>query len=759
MPRGRKKKTTAKPLIYRALLLVKIILIKIGDLPFLILKALPTPRLPQFAIRIRKKKSSVLEKISDLKIVRLRRIRGRPKKFRLPHRAKIALAGMIFAAFVFSYTFFILAAAYQLPTPTKLTAPNKSLTTEVYDRNGILLYRFYEGSNRTLVDLEAIPQSLIQATIAIEDQNFYHHIGVDFPAIIRALHKNLTTGSQEGASTITQQLIKNSLLTPERTYVRKIREIALALWTERIYSKEKILQMYFNEASYGGVNVGIGAAVRTYFGKAPKELNLAESAYLAGLPASPTQFSPYGSRSDLAKLRQKQVLDRMVEEKYITKTEADEAFAQKLNIKPLANNILAPHFVFYIRDLLIEQFGTRLVSQGGLKVYTTLDLGIQEKAEEVVRSEVDKLKALNVTNGAAMVTDSQTGQILAMVGSRDYHYPGFGNFNATLALRQPGSSVKPITYAVALSKGYNPSSILLDTPVSFKDEWGNTYAPVNYDGRYRGPITLRQALASSINTTAVKMLLAVGLDEFARTARDLGITTIDNPERFGLSLTLGSAEVKMIEMMGMYGAFASNGLYRAPTGILKVTNSEGQTLEEYRDHPRQAIDPEIAYTITNILADDEARKPAFGPKSLLHIPGYEVGVKTGTSNLIKDNVTYGYTPKYVVGAWVGNADSSPAHPGLTSGITGAAPIWNKIMHQLLDGTEPLAFQRPDGVADVAKSGKKDLELTKVVPKEMVRIKKERDKVIFQDKYSTFATSAAQMIQQADQNSLNGQATN
>ncbi|MCR4305471.1 MAG: transglycosylase domain-containing protein [Candidatus Daviesbacteria bacterium] len=745
MPRGRKKTSFNSSPLHITLLLVKIVLIKIGNTPL---------RMLQFIIYNLQCTIRFLPKILHstfyiLHFARHNRARGRPKKFRLSPKIKIGLAVALFAAFVFSYTFFILAAAYQLPTPTKLTAPNKSLTTEFYDRNGILLYRFYEGSNRTLINLSDIPEELIQATIAIEDQNYYHHIGIDLPAILRALHKNITTGSQEGASTITQQLIKNSLLTPERTYARKIREIALALWTERIYSKEKILQMYFNEASYGGVNVGIGAAARTYFGKIPKELNLAESAYLAGLPASPTQFSPYGSRPELAKLRQKQVLDRMVKEKYITKKQADQAFTQKLNIKPLANNILAPHFVFYVRDILIERFGARVVSQGGLKVYTTLDLGIQEKAEGIVRSEVDNLKAFNVTNGAAMVTDSQTGQILAMVGSRDYHYPGFGNFNAALALRQPGSSVKPITYAVALSKGYNPGSILLDTPVAFKDEWGNTYAPVNYDGRYRGPITLRQALASSINTTAVKMLLAVGIDEFAKTARDLGITTIDNPERFGLSLTLGSAEVKMIEMMGMYGTFASNGLYREPTGILKVTNSEGQTLEEFRDHPRQAISPDIAYTITNILADDDARKLAFGPKSLLHIPGYEVGVKTGTSNLIKDNVTYGYTPKYVVGAWVGNADSSPAN-GLTSGITGAAPIWNKIIHELLDGTEPLAFQRPDGLADTAAPGKKELELTKIVPKEMVRIKKDKDKIIFQDKYSTYATSAAQPDQQANQ---------
>lgn len=727
MPRGRKKKTTAKFLLQHASLLVKIILIKIGNIPLFFIQYLLKLKLPR----------------------QPHRHRGRPKKFRLSPGAKIALITFLCLAFVFSYTFFILAAAYQLPTPSKLTASSKALTTEFYDRNGILLYRFYEGQNRSLVELKDIPPSLTRATIAIEDKNFYHHPGIDIPAIIRAFYKNTTTGTQEGASTLTQQLIKNSLLTPERTYIRKIREIALALWTERIYSKDQILQMYLNEASYGGENVGIAAASRTYFGKVPKELNLAESAYLAGLPASPTQFSPYGSRPDLAKMRQKQVLDRMVEEKYITKAQADEAFAQNLNIKSLTNNILAPHFVFYIRDLLIDQFGSRVVSQGGLKVYTSLDLGLQEKAEEIVKKEVDQLKDLNVTNGAAMVTDSQTGQILAMVGSRDYHYPGFGNFNATLALRQPGSSIKTITYAAAMAKGYNPGTILLDAPVTFRDQWGNAYSPVNYDGRYLGAITLRQALGNSRNTPAVRTLATIGIEEFAKTARDLGITTIDNPQRFGLALTLGAAEVKMIEMMGVYGSFAAGGRYHQPTGILKVTNSEGQTLLEFRDHPHQAVAADIAYMITDILSDDDARKQSFGPKSLLYIPGYQVAVKTGTSDKIVDNVTYGYTPKYVVGAWVGNADNSPAH-GLTSGITGAAPIWNKIMHELLDGTEPLAFQKPDGVAEVNVAGKKDLKLTKIVPKEMVRVKKDKDQVIFSDKYSSFATSAAQVVQQTGQ---------
>ncbi len=388
----------------------------------------------------------------------LKKHRGRPRKLRIPAKTKIIFGSLILITFLFIYTVFLLTAAYQLPTPTKLISSNNPLTTEIYDRNGILLYRFYEGKNRSLTKLSEVPKTLIQATIAIEDHNFYSHAGIDPLAIIRAFYHNLRNGTYEGASTITQQLIKNSLLTPEKTYSRKLREIILALWTEQVYSKNEILQMYFNEAPYGGTNVGIAAAAQTYFGKNPADLNLAESAYLAGLPVSPTQFSPYGQGAELAKLRQKEVLNSMVKEKYITKAQAEQAFLEPLVIKPPTNNIKAPHFVMYVRDQLAQNFGTRVVSQGGLKVYTTLDLKIQEEAETIVKEELEKLIPLNVQNGAAMVEDTD-GHILAMVGSKDYHEPGFGNFNVALALRQPGSSIKVITYLTAFKKGFSPGNI------------------------------------------------------------------------------------------------------------------------------------------------------------------------------------------------------------------------------------------------------------------------------------------------------------
>lgn len=734
MPRGLKKKNHFKPSPFTlAFLLVKFFLIKIGDMPFsLVRTVLSAIRLPSF-------------RIPTLHFTRPHRLRGRPKKFRLSRKYKIVAALSILVLFFTAYTVFLLAAAYELPTPTRLISPNEPLTTEFYDRNGILLYRLYEGRNRTLVKLSEIPKIFIEATLSIEDQNFYHHPGVDPVAIGRAFYRNFKNGSLEGASTITQQLVKNSLLTPEKSYTRKIKEIILALWTERIYSKDEILQMYFNEAPYGGSLMGVAAAAQTYFGKTPSELNLAESSFLAGLPASPTTLSPYGSRPDLAKLRQKDVLQRMVKDKYITEVQADTAYAEDLNIRPFVNEIRAPHFVFYIRDLLAEKYGPRLVGSGGLKVYTTLDLGLQEKVEKIVAAEIDNLKSMDVKNGAAMIVEADSGQILSMIGSRDYHYPGFGNFNVTLSLRQPGSSIKPVTYTTAFQQGFSPNNIILDTPVTFQNQWGSSYSPVNYDGKFHGPVSLRTALGSSLNIPAVKLLANVGLNPVIQTARNLGITTFNEPSRYGLSLTLGSAEVKMIEMMGVYSAFAQGGQLESPTGILKVTDSHGNVLEEYKHSPKQAISPQIAYLITNILSDDSARSLAFGLKSLLYIPGYNVGVKTGTSDNKRDNWTFGFTPKFVVGVWVGNPDNTPMNPQLTSGITGAAPIWNKIMHTLLDGTEPLAFEKPPGIAESLIDGNKDLSQKGIVPKSMIRIQKSEDKFIYSDPFSSWATPSAQTV--------------
>ena len=728
-------------------LFVQVILLKVGSLPFFLVHKILLLRLPHYTKpshrRGRPRKSSTL-------VFNYRRFR-KYFRTRVPRRVKITIA-LVTAFFIFfSYTALILTTAYLLPSPTKLASVDKPLTTEFYDRSGKLLYRLYEGRNRTLVTLDEIPEHLKQATIATEDKNFYRHFGFDPMAVIRAAYANIVEGRREGASTITQQLIKNSLLTPERTFERKFKELILAFWAEQVYSKKEILQMYFNETPYGGPTWGIEAAARTYFGKATKDLNLAESAFLAGLPASPTEFSPYGSRPELAKDRQAFVLQRMMEEGYITEEEQSLALSETLSLQPPLNNILAPHFVFFVKDYLSQKYGNRVVSQGGLKIQTTLDLEIQQEVEEIVREGIDSVANLNVRNGAAMVTNPKTGEILAMVGSRDYYYPGFGNFNAANALRQPGSSIKPITYATAFKKGFTPGNTILDTPVNFKDNWGNSYAPLNYDGIFRGPVSIRVALGSSLNIPAVKLLATTGVEAMVQTARDMGITTFTEPKNYGLSLTLGGGATKMVDMMGVYGTLAEMGTYHLPTPILKVVDSSGNTLEEYQSYSRNALEPSIAYLVTDILADNKARTPAFGPNSLLNITG--VAVKTGTSDNKRDNWTFGYTPNFVVGVWVGNPDNSPMNPSLTSGITGAAPIWNKITKVMLKQYPSAGFTKPTSIAEVAIDGRKDLALAGSLPKWLVRTKKENDKFTFMDAFSVFATSSATQAKDT------GQATN
>lgn len=767
MPRGKSKQKSSKlalPLQV-ALLLVQFILIRIGNIPLGLFNLLKKQSLNLKKKTLKLKKKSVYK--VELPSFRLPQLltkgRGRPRKLpplpyyinrfkifyrrKIPSKTKLGFGISLGIFLIYIYTSLVFTTAYQLPNPEKLVSTDKALTTEFYDRNGKLLYRMYEGRNRTLVTLKDLPKYLIDATLAAEDKNFYHHFGVDPLAIARAAISNFKNqtevGEMEGASTITQQLIKNTLLTPEKSYIRKIKEAVLALWAERIYSKDEILQMYLNEAPYGGVAWGVEAASLTYFGENAKDLNLAQASYLAGLPASPTQFSPYSANPELGKVRQKEVLRRMIENKFITTDQAEKAFAENLKLRPQINNILAPHFVMYVKDMLSQKYGQRVVSQGGLKIYTSLDLDIQQQVEKIVAEEANKLLPLNVQNAAAMVNDAKTGQILAMVGSKDYHEPNFGSYNVTLGLRQPGSSIKVVTYASAFKLGYTPGNTILDTPVNFKDEWGNSYSPVNYDGRYHGPVSIRTALGSSYNIPVVKLLSTVGLDEMIQTAKDLGITTFTEPKKYGLSITLGGAEVRMVDMMTAYGAFSQAGQRRISTPILKVTDSDGNTLEEYTNNPTQALTPEIAYLITDILADNTARTPAFGAKSLLNIEGKTVAVKTGTSDNKRDNWTFGYTPQYVVGVWVGNNDNSPMNPALTSGVTGAAPIWNKITTTILKDKPNIAFARPAGIIQAMVDGRRDLVVSGDIPKSLVRVSQKDDKTTFSDFFSTYATPSAQ----------------
>jgi penicillin-binding protein 1C len=599
--------------------------------------------------------------------------------------------------------FFYLTILKDLPLPTKLSSSATPQSTLIYDRNGKLLYNIYDKKNQTFIPLSSIPLTMQEATIAIEDRNFYTHGAVDLRGIARAAVSIVFHKQIQGGSTLTQQLVKNSLLTQEQTVPRKIKEIILAFATEFIYSKNQILEMYLNQSPYGGTAWGVETAAETYFNKPAKNLDLAQSALLAGLPQAPTEFSPFGAHPELGKARQVEVLQAMQEQGYITSAQEKKAQSEILDYKKFSNNLEAPHFVLYVKDLLIAKYGQQTVEEGGLKVITSLDANIQAYAEASVSGEVNALPSYyHVTNGAALVTNPATGEILAMVGSKDYFDAKIaGNFNITTALRQPGSSIKPINYAVGLMNNYNAATTFIDEPVCFPNQGGKDYCPVNYDGKWHGLVEMRFALGNSFNIPAVKMLKLNGVDAMVATASAMGITTFTNPQDYGLSLTLGGAEVRMVDMATAFGVFANSGYRIDLHPILKVTDKTGKVLEEY-DPPSspifgQKVLPEgVAYIISDILADNGARLLEFGDNSQLKIKGQTVSVKTGTTNDFRDNWTIGYTPSFLVATWVGNSDNTQMS-GLVSGITGAAPIWNDIMSYLLKGKTPEAMSRPPSV--------------------------------------------------------------
>lgn len=682
---------------------------------FKLLIEIKNSRLKLFRIKINIPKSKPKKKTKKAKL-------KKTPRWIFPLTVKFVSILVIFVSLFFIYSYYIFNLAHQLPSPEKLSDSAGPITTTFFDRNGNVLYRLYEDKNRSLVKLEDLPPYLIQATIAIEDKNFYKHAGIDFEGISRATLAYFKDHNLQGGSTITQQLIKNTLLTPERTFKRKLKEVVLAFWTEKLFTKQQILQMYFNEVPYGGPAWGIAAASQTYFGKPPKELTLSESAYLAGLPASPTSYSPYGSNPQSGKQRQGDVLRRMVEDGYITQEQAESAYLEQVMIKAPISEIRAPHFVMYVKELLSQKYGERVITQGGLKITTTLELGTQEMAEKVVAEEIEKLKDLDVGNGAAMVTDAKTGQVLAMVGSKNYWEGTSGKFNVTTALRQPGSAIKPVTYATAFKQGYTPGAIILDTPVTFRNEW-ESYSPVNYDGRFHGPVSIRTALGSSYNIPAVKMLSIVGIDKMLETAHEMGITTLQDRNRYGLSLTLGGGEVKMVDMMSVYGTFSQNGVKFDSQPILKIVDYLGNIVEDNsKPSGKKVLSTPIAYLISHILSDNKARTPAFGPVSQLVIPKHTVAVKTGTTDSKRDNWAFGFTPEYVVGAWVGNNDNSPMKPGITSGVTGATPIWNRIMVEVLKDKPDLAFTKPSEVVEGVVNGNKDLIISGISPKTLIGTK-------------------------------------
>ncbi|OGG06328.1 hypothetical protein A2872_01200 [Candidatus Gottesmanbacteria bacterium RIFCSPHIGHO2_01_FULL_42_12] len=596
--------------------------------------------------------------------------------------------------------------SFGLPDPNKVVRRD-GLSTIIYDRNGKTLYDVFQDANRIPLDIKDMPQSLKDATVSIEDKDFYKHAGYDLFGMIRALRNSLLRGGiAGGGSTITQQVVKNTLLSREQTASRKIRELILANQIESKYSKEQILQLYLNEAPYGGSLYGVESAAQKFFGKSAKNLTLLESAILAGLPQSPTTYYPFGSRPTAYVDRTKSVLRRMREDGHITFQQESDATKELANFKfaSASAGIKAPHFAFYVKDQLVKTFGEDTVEGGGLRVTTTLDWDLQEQVEKIVNEEVVKLKKAKVGNGAAVVVDPASGEIKSMVGSYDYFDKDFGSFNVATALRQPGSSGKPFIYAAALTKGYTPSSIIMDVKTNYPsgDPKNPIYTPENYNLKYTGPIQLRFALGNSINTTAVKFTALAGLADIMQTGHNAGITswepTKENMQNVGLSLALGGREVRLLELVGAYGAFANRGVKVDPHSILKVTDAKGKVLYEYKPvQQKRVLSPEVSFLVSHILSDNNARKDIFGENSLLVIPNHTVAVKTGTTDQKRDNWAVGYTPGVVAGVWVGNNDNSVMSPSISSGVTGAAPIWSRIMKLILAKTPNVEFEKPENV--------------------------------------------------------------
>ena len=606
------------------------------------------------------------------------------------------LAALIGVVWLYQFVFF------ELPPADELVKQTPPVSSRIMDRNGQVLYKIYDDQNRTLTSLDQISPAMIYATIAIEDQNFYRHFGFDPEGILRAAVANWQGKPIQGGSTITQQLVKNRLLSPERTIQRKIKELILAIAVERRFSKDQILEMYLNQVAYGGSTYGVEEAAQRYFGKHASQLSLAEAALLAGLPQAPSIYSPFGPNPELAFKRQKEVLKRMVDDGYISLEQARQAANQPIVFRQDSIEIQAPHFVFYVKDLLAKKYGEEMLLRGGLQVITSLDLPLQKKTEMLLKEELKKVRRLRIRNGAALVTNPQTGEVLAMVGSKDYFdFKNDGQVNVVLRPRQPGSSIKPLTYALAFSQGYKPSDKILDAPITYDIKGSRPYSPKNYDGKFHGLVTLREALASSYNVPATKLLNQLGVDNLIDFAQKLGITTWNDRGRFGLSLTLGGGEVKMIDLAQAYAVFAANGEKIPINPILEIKDAKGKVL--YQNpcvfhtadcQKERVINPGVAYEVTHILKDNQARTPAFGPMSVLYIPGQEVAVKTGTTNNMRDNWTIGYTSDRLVAVWVGNNDNSPMSY-VASGITGASPIWNKIMRSLLDSESPHVFSPPE----------------------------------------------------------------
>lgn len=588
-----------------------------------------------------------------------------------------------------------------LPDPNRLLTRQVQKSTKIWDRSGgHLLYEIHGEQNRTLVELSEVSEVAVKAAIVSEDKNFYDHKGFQLKSLVRAALQSFRRGRVEGTSTITQQLIKNAILTNERALTRKAKELILSYQIENKFSKDEILKMYFNEIPYGSSSYGIQAAAHSYFGKSAKDLDAAEGALIAALTKAPSRLSPYGNNKEELLWWQRFILDDMAKQGYITHDEAEAAKAIDIiaKVKPRRDSIEAPHFVLHVKELLSEKYGEREVETGGLNVVTTLDYEKQKFAQESVTEGMEAVKTYGGSNAALLSLDPKTGHVLAMVGSADYFdVENDGNVNVTLRQRQPGSSFKPIVYAAAFEKGFTPDTVVFDVETDFPTDVGKPYHPRNYDLAEHGPVTFKKALAGSLNIPAVKALYLTGIDKAIDFAEKLGYGTLHDRSRFGLSLVLGGAEVRLVEHVAAYGAFAAEGEFHATTYILKVQSPDGTVLEEWKDEPAgKAMKLETARNINAILSDNAARAYVFGEKNYLTLPGRPVAAKTGTTNQFVDAWTMGYTPNLAAGVWVGNNDSTEMK-SKADGSRVAAPIWQSYMKKALAGLPVETFNAPEPI--------------------------------------------------------------
>lgn len=587
----------------------------------------------------------------------------------------------------------IVAWAYYSLTPaaSQLAERKISQTSIIYDRTGSnILYEMHGEENRKILNHDQIPEVARLATIATEDANFYKHIGVDPLSVARALKVNIeNNGIRQGGSTITQQLARSAFLSKERTFKRKFLEAIFALKIERHYTKAEILDQYLNEVPYGANAYGLETASETYFEKPAKDLTLDEAAFLAALPKAPSYYSPYSTNTEDTKARQKYILQRMGTLKLVSDSDVQNALEVDTlaKIKRPVQPIVAPHFVFYVLEQLESKYGKEFVQAGGLRVYTTIDLDMQNLGERIVADGARKNIARGATNAALVAVNPKNGEILTMVGSKDFYDKSIdGQVNIATTLQQPGSSFKPFAYATAFEKGYQPETKIIDAPTNFgPDGSGRNYVPRNYDGRFHGMLSMREALAQSLNIPAIKTLYLAGIDDTIALAQRLGITTLNERSRYGLSLVIGGGDVKLVDMTSAFSVFANDGVKNSSHAILKITDSAGKIIEQNKSNPVQVLDPQIARKIDSILSDNKARTPIFGAKSpLIMEDGRPVAAKTGTTQEFRDAWTVGFTPQIAVGVWAGNNDNRPMKGG-SDGVFVAAPIWHAFMKEVLSG--------------------------------------------------------------------------